>query len=287
MDCSVTVRPARDGDEKLMLEFWASVDGDISLCDHKANMVLDPNYLMVAVDKNDEPVGYGGLTQAASDIFYLGNFIVREDFRGKGIGKLIWQALLGRAGDRNIALDAVTYMEDWYAKNGFKFRSSKVGFFKVCVNEDMKQAVPSEYTCRHITDDIWPMVMKYDRKIYPTFDRERILRAWLGVDGTRAVVALHGNKVVGYGSIHEQTKQTYGVRNVLADNESVVEIILRELFKDLPESTVVRFIKMEDKPLPKYLENSVGGYFTSLRMYNKYPVEGIVDKMWLTSAHIL
>ncbi|KAH3854462.1 hypothetical protein DPMN_097004 [Dreissena polymorpha] len=125
-------------------------------------------------------------------MFYINNFIVREDLRGKGIGKLIWEALIERAGNRNIAVYAVSYMADWYEMNGFKFRTSKVAFCKVCVNEDMKKAIHSEYTCRDLTQDLWPMVMKYDRQVYPTLDRERILRTWFGLDGCRAVVALRG-----------------------------------------------------------------------------------------------
>ncbi|KAH3850881.1 hypothetical protein DPMN_093357 [Dreissena polymorpha] len=179
-------------------------------------------------------------------------------------------------------------MVDWYEKKGFKFRTSKVAFCQICVNEDLKKAIQSEYTCRDLTQDLWPMVMKYDRQVYPTLDRERILRAWFCVDGCRAVVALRGNQVVGYGSIHEKPHQEYGLKNVFADNESVVEAIVRELFKDIPEDRLVHFEKDEGKPMPKYLEQSVSRYdYSCIRMYNKYPVETIGDKMWLTSAAIL
>ncbi|KAH3850884.1 hypothetical protein DPMN_093360 [Dreissena polymorpha] len=131
------------------------------------------------------------------------------------------------------------------------------------------------------------MVMKYDRQVYRTLDRERFLRAWFGVDGCRAVVALRCNQVVGYGRIHEKPRQEYGLRNVFADDDSVVEAILRELFKDVPEAHVVHFMKDEGKPMQKYLEHSVSGDFSGIRIYKKYPVETIADKMWLTSAHIL
>ncbi|KAH3854463.1 uncharacterized protein F36G3.2-like [Dreissena polymorpha] len=248
---------------------------------HKANVALDPKYLMVAVDENDEPVGYGGITLATPDICYIGNFIVREDWRGKGIGQLISQALIERAGDRNIAMDAVSYMGDFYERNGFKFSTSNVAYNTVCVNEAMKKSVQSEFKCRDLTEDLWPMVTKYDRQVYPTLDRERILRAWFCAEGSRAMVAFRVNQVVGYGSIHEKPHQEYGLKNVFADNESVVEAILRELFKEVPEGRLAHFEKDEGKPMPKYLEHSVSRFdFTGIRMYNKYPLETIGDKMW-------
>ncbi|KAH3854466.1 uncharacterized protein LOC127870795 [Dreissena polymorpha] len=284
MESSFKVRNAKDGDENCINEDWVGID----MTRHKANVAQDPKYLMVTVDENDEAVGYGGITHATPDIFYLGNFIVREDLRGKGIGKLIWQALIERAGNRNIALDAVSYTRDWYENNGFKFSTSKVAYFNVCVNEAVKKSVQSEYTCRDLTEDLWPMMVKYDRQVYPTLNRERILRACFCVDSQRAVVALHSNQVVGYGSIHEKPHQEYELKNVFADDEGVVEAMLRELFKDVPEGRVVHFEKIEGKPMPKYLERSDSPFdFSGIRMYNKYPVETIGDKMWLSSATIL
>lgn len=53
MESAAEVRPARDGDEKFMNELWVGID----MSHHKANVALDPKYLFVAVDKNDEPVG--------------------------------------------------------------------------------------------------------------------------------------------------------------------------------------------------------------------------------------
>lgn len=57
MDYAVNVRPAKSGEEILMNEFWAGVNGDLSMYDYYAYMKLDPDYLMVAADKNDQPVG--------------------------------------------------------------------------------------------------------------------------------------------------------------------------------------------------------------------------------------
>ncbi|KAH3850882.1 hypothetical protein DPMN_093358 [Dreissena polymorpha] len=53
MESSVHLRPAKVGDEHFIYEDWVGFD----MSRHKANVALDPKYLMVAVDENDEPVG--------------------------------------------------------------------------------------------------------------------------------------------------------------------------------------------------------------------------------------
>lgn len=231
--------------------------------------------------------GFGAVSKNTSDTVYLGNFIVREDMRGKGIGRQIWDAMIKKAGDMNIALDSEPYMVEWYKKRGFKYSSFKVTFYNVAISEEMKKGHQPSCECRDLTDDLWPMVVKYDRQVYPTIDRERILRAWFGVDGCRAVVALRGNEVVGYGSIHKKPNQQYGLRNVFANDETVIETLLMDLFNDIPEGYVVRFMKVDDKPMPKCIEHSVDMADSALRMYNKFLIETKTDKMWFTSAHIL
>ena len=47
------MRRAKVGDEQFINEDWIGID----MSRHKANVALDPKYLLVAVDENDEPVG--------------------------------------------------------------------------------------------------------------------------------------------------------------------------------------------------------------------------------------
>jgi len=218
---------------------------------------------------------------------YLGNFIVREDVRGRGVGRQIWKAMLEKAGTRNIALDSEPYMEEWYEKQGFVHKTYKVLFYNVKVTEDMKTDVPKSYAVKTLTDDMWSDLLAYDRLVYPDTDREKILRAWLVGDEVRTVVAYDGSRVVGYGSMHRKETEQYGLRNVFADSEAVLVAMLRDMFRAVPAGWEVRFMKVEGKAMPAYLAHSVYQNDSALRMFNKFPVRTNVDRIWFGTAHIV
>ncbi|XP_052767919.1 uncharacterized protein LOC128208400 [Mya arenaria] len=271
----------------LMLEFWKQVNGDLGMYDYQVYMVIDPTFLLAAEDDRGEVLGFGGVSKNSPDTVYLGNFIVRDDVRGRGIGRQIWRAMIDKAGDMNIALDSEPYMVDYYGKNGFMFKTFKVAFYNVEMLETMKGNASTKYKIKTLTEDMWPLVMAYDRQVYPSLDRERILRAWFGVGDVRGVVAIDQGTIVGYGCIHKKEGKQYGLRNVFADSEEVLEAMLRDMFAVVPVGYVVRFMKVDGKPMPKFIQHSVDADDSALRMFNKFKIETNEEKMWFASAHIL
>ncbi|XP_045206556.2 uncharacterized protein LOC123558753 [Mercenaria mercenaria] len=283
----VSIRQSKPEDVKLLMEFAEDFEWDLSMYDHLSYIKIDPNYLIVAADRNDEPVGFCGVSQNAPNTIYFGNFIVRKDLRKKGIGRLLWTAMLEKAGDQNIVLDGGPDMADWYIAHGFPFQAYKVQFCVVKVTSDMKQSIQSSYDTVTLTENMWPALMEYDRQVYPTFDRTRILRAWFSGELVRVAVAMKAGKIVGYGSIHRKPNNEYGLRNVFGDNEDVIEALLYNMLSGLPIGTVVHFMILEDKPLPKYIHHSVPVEETAIRMFNKVKIETNTDKIWLATAHIV
>ena len=51
---------------------------------------------------------------------FLGLYIVKPEFRGRGFGIKIWKRALEHLGDRNIGLDGVVARQADYEKYGFK-----------------------------------------------------------------------------------------------------------------------------------------------------------------------
>lgn len=232
--------------------------------------------------------GFGGLSLNAPGLYYLGNFIVREDLRNKGVGRKLWKAMLAKAGDTNIALDGAPAMVDWYKdKNGFKFQSFKVWFHNITINEEMKKVTENKYQIIQLSDEHWPSLMEYDHLVYPNFDREKILRAWFADEAVQVFLAMKEGRIVGYGSIHEQSDNVYALRNTYADNEDVLEEILRRMFANLPVGTVARFMLFDGKPMPNYLKSADESKDSARRLFNKAPIESNPDKMWLGTAQII
>lgn len=54
---NVTIRPHKPDDVKVLMEFSDENQWDLSTYDHEAYSRIDPNYLLVAADDSDKPVG--------------------------------------------------------------------------------------------------------------------------------------------------------------------------------------------------------------------------------------
>ncbi|KAL4229694.1 hypothetical protein ACF0H5_010082 [Mactra antiquata] len=283
----ITVRQCKPGEENYLMEFAKAQSWDYSMYDYRCYMRFAPDFLLVAIDKTGTPVGFGGLSLHAPNLYYLGNFIVRDDLRNKGIGRKLWQAMIAKAGDNNIALDGAPAMVNWYKKNGFQFQSFKVWFHNITVTDEMKLTHTFKYDIQRLSEGHWPALMEYDRLVYPNFNRERILRAWFADELVEVFLVMKGESVLGYGSIHKQSDNVYAVRNVYADNEDVLEEILRKMFDKLPTGTVARFMLIDGKPMPQYLKSADESADSAQRLFNKQMIETNVERMWLGTAHII
>ena len=218
---------------------------------------------------------------------------MRKDLRRQGIGSKLWKAIVASCGDRNISLDGVSAMVPWYTKQGFVWKGHSIQQHSVRVSQAMK--IGKQYPLLKVppvSDGLWPPVMDYDRQVYPDVDRctrERILRAFFTQAGVHAVVAMEGEIVVGYGSVHRKDIQDkFGIRFLHADNTDVVDVILNTLLKDVPVGLTLYFWSIVGKTLPTYLNVESGKTVEPFhRMYTKSQLDINVSKIWLTSAHIV
>ncbi|KAL4229693.1 hypothetical protein ACF0H5_010081 [Mactra antiquata] len=279
----ITVRQCKPEEVRYLMEFAKAQSWDYSMYEHRCYMRIDPDFLLVAMDKTGKPVGFGGLSLHAPNFYYLGTFIVREDLRYKGIGRHIWQAMKEKAGDNNIALDSVPAMMNWYKKNGFQFQSFKVWFHNITLTDKMKLAHTYKYDIQPLSEGHWPALIEYDRLVYPNFNRETILRALFADEFVEVFLVMKGESVLGYGSIHKQSDNVYALRNVYADNEDVLEDILRKMFDKLLIGTIIRFMLLDGKPMPKYLKSADESNDSVQRLFNKQMIEINVERMWFST----
>ena len=87
----------------------------------------------VAADLDGTAIGAGAITSYDGLFGFMGFFIVRPEYRGKGYGAKLWHArkrmLLGRlAAGATIGMDGVFEMQDWYARGGFVFSHRQIRF---------------------------------------------------------------------------------------------------------------------------------------------------------------
>ena len=98
---------------------WADDEGwNPGLDDAAAFQAADPEGFFVALVE-DTPVAAISVVNHDADHAFLGLYICRPDYRGKGIGYALWQHALTHAGARTVGLDGVAAQQANYAASGF------------------------------------------------------------------------------------------------------------------------------------------------------------------------
>jgi GNAT superfamily N-acetyltransferase len=98
---------------------WAGQEGwNPGLQDAQAFLAADPNGLFVARVAG-EIIAVISVVNHCDTMAFLGLYLCKPEFRGKGVGFALWRHALRHAGKRCVGLDGVAEQEPNYAKSGF------------------------------------------------------------------------------------------------------------------------------------------------------------------------
>jgi GNAT superfamily N-acetyltransferase len=99
---------------------WAAEEGwNPGLDDAAAFLATDPEGFFVAI-RDGAPVAAISVVNHAPDFAFLGLYLCRPEWRGKGIAFDLWTHALTHAGARTIGLDGVAAQQANYARSGFQ-----------------------------------------------------------------------------------------------------------------------------------------------------------------------
>ncbi len=236
----LAIRPMRRADLDIAID-WAAAEGwNPGLDDAAPFFAADPDgYLMGFID--EQPVACISVVAYGDAYGFLGLYICRPEFRGKGHGWALWQAGMARLGTRTIGLDGVIAQQANYAKSGFVLAHRNVryggtaGAHEVA---DMRivELVPSR-----------PMglagsIVAYDRALQAG-PRETFLRSWFMPPGRRTLAFVEANSICGYGCVR-QCRAGYKIGPLFADTPDIAERLFAgltgrlhgaQIYLDVPE----------------------------------------------------
>ncbi|WP_374333951.1 GNAT family N-acetyltransferase [Aestuariivirga sp.] len=210
---------------------WARREGwNPGLGDAEAFAVEDPQgFLGLTVD--------GTLAATISLVSYgqsfgfLGFYICRPEFRGKGLGLALWNEALKLTPARTIGLDGVKAQQPSYRKSGFVLAHENIrhGGLKPGGYAQTDRAL----TALAAADAAAVGRFEQHHRLFPA-PRAKFLAEWLRRD---ALALLRDGEIVGYGVIrpcHEGWK----VGPLFAENVTDAETILRGLLTRVPDGMI-------------------------------------------------
>jgi GNAT superfamily N-acetyltransferase len=176
----------------------------------------------IAADLDGGMIGGGSITSYDGDFGFMGFFIVRPEYRGRGYGDRLWQARRERLLSRlkagaSIGMDGVFAMQAYYAKGGFVFSHRDLRF---------RAEIPSRPAALGPCDAIVPLgsvppdeVLAYDRACFPA-SRSTFLREWTSQPDALALGHRSGGKLAGYGVVR-RCREGCKVGPLFADDATV------------------------------------------------------------------
>lgn len=225
---------------------WAAAEGwNPGLHDAELFWATDPE-AFVAAELDGELVGGGAITIYGGAFGFMGFFIVRPEYRGRGLGNQLWHARRDRLLARlkpgaTIGMDGVFNMQDYYARGGFRFSHRNMRF---CV--EIPAAVGTSTAASNtvaLADLPYAQLRAYDGTCFPA-DRDSFLKSWISQPDALALGYLQNGELQGY-AVVRRCRLGCKIGPLFANDLDTADALYRQLavfaaggplFLDAPEN---------------------------------------------------
>jgi ribosomal protein S18 acetylase RimI-like enzyme len=199
---------------------WAAEEGwNPGLNDADCFRAADPDGFFIG-EFEGAPVGSISAVRYGADFGFLGLYIVRPRYRGRGFGLSLWRRAMEHFGERNVGLDGVVAQQANYRKSGFRLAWRNVRQRGEGPEDDPGGLVD-------LASVAIGEVARYDATAFPAF-RLGFLAAWLRQPGAAALAALDGADLSGFG-LMRPCREGYKIGPLLADDEAIADRLFRGL----------------------------------------------------------
>jgi len=207
---------------------WAAAEGwNPGLHDAACYHAADPNGFLLGL-LDDEPIATISAIRYGESFGFLGFYIVKPEYRGKGYGIQIWHAALNYLEERNIGLDGVVAQQDNYQKSGFNLAYRNIRY------QGSGGGVPPESAeIVNLSALPYEIVEAYERPFFPE-NRSDFTRTWISQPDSHALGIMQKSKLAGFGVIR-RCRSGYKIG---------------PLYSDAPELAEALFLALKSKATP-------------------------------------
>jgi hypothetical protein len=216
---------------------WAAREGwNPGLDDARIFHATDPQGFFVGV-LDGEPIASISIVAYDESFAFLGLYIVKQKFRGRGYGLALWREALARRARPLIGLDGVVAQQAKYEKSGFRSAYRNIRFEGTAPSMTDDADLPCEIVPAH--DVPFEHLVAYDREFFPVA-RPGFLQLWLkyekpaflgvpiGSARSVALVARDGERILGLGAIRA-CREGCKIGPLYAEDDRTADVLFLQL----------------------------------------------------------
>lgn len=268
------VRPMTRAELELGID-WAAAEGwNPGLHDGDSFFAADPGGFLVGL-LDDEPIGMISAVKYGRGFGFIGFYIVRPAYRGRGHGLALWQAAVQALRGRLVGLDGVVAQQDNYRRSGFVLAYNNVRYEGV-----PERAGASDPAIVPLAQVPIEQLLRYDADFFPD-ERTTFLRCWIAQRGSTALGAVHEGRLAGYGVIRP-CRTGFKLGPLCADEPQLADRLLRALVAQTPSGSSVQL----DIPaanaaaLELVVAHGMAPVFETARMYTGAAPRLAIDQLY-------
>ena len=254
---------------------WAAQEGwNPGLYDAECFWPVDPEGFFCA-EADGKIVGTVSMVNYGNRFSFFGLFIVRPEYRAKGIGSQLYRHALRHAGSRVIGADGVVSMINNYEKKAGLFLHYNNARYEGTGGGSMPAGLVP------VRDVDLPSLIDYDA-VHAPARREAFLRSWVGQPGHSGLARLNGEgEIVGYG-VRRPCQNGYKIGPLFARDRATAEMILDGLRAGIPGEPFFLDIPVPNKAAVALVkERGMNQVFATARLYStKDPVPLPLDEIF-------
>jgi hypothetical protein len=262
MQDEMIVRVMTRGEVEVALDWAASEGWNPGLHDANSFHALDPNGFYLGLI-HGKPVGCIASVAYDDQFGFVGLYIVKPEYRDKGLGIQLFRAGMKYLGKRNVGLDAVLAQQSNYEKSGFKAVYRNIRFAGVGGGDSSSPDV--------VDLSVFPFeqVAAYDQSVFAA-PRSRFLEHWLEPPMGAALGIRDHGRLVGYGVVRS-CRNGCRIGPLFADTVAGADQLFQALRRHVPESASL-FLDAPDANKEAVALAQKHGFtkvFETARMYTK------------------
>ncbi len=253
------------GAEAALAIDWAAREGwNPGVHDAEYFYSTDPGGFFIG-ELEGEPVACISAVSYGSNYGFVGFYIVRTEYRGKGFGLKIWEHGMNRLKGRVIGLDGVPAQQENYKKYGFKLAYRNIRFRGIGGGSRNRSIV-------NLADVSFQDLLAYDSAQF-SVPRPVFLRQWIIQPEGAALGYMRDGRLAGFGVLRA-CREGYKIGPLFADEPDIAESLFGALTARCPREPVFLDVpEVNSAAVELAQRHNMQVVFETARMYTGKPVE--------------